>query len=60
VYQQTKPPFVDHFQHWSKALTADKVDIEQWLTDHSHPNPRGHEEIASLMKSTVVKLIRAK
>lgn len=47
-------PLVDHQQHWIDAAKAG-TDLETWLTDHLHPNPRGHEEIARLLLPVVRK-----
>jgi sialidase-1 len=47
---------VDHQQMWfaSKAGT----DIEAWMTDHVHPNSRGHAEMTKTMLPVVLKAIR--
>jgi lysophospholipase L1-like esterase len=59
VARKSKVPLVDHYEAWSKAL-AEGTDIETWMTDHGHPNPKGHEEIATLMLPGMLKAIRGK
>lgn len=39
---------IDNFQRWTAALEADQP-IEQWTTDGYHPNPAGHQEIATAL-----------
>ena len=59
VARELKLPLVDHHEHWSKAL-KDGTDIEKWMTDSCHPNPKGHAEMAKQMLPVVVKAIRGK
>lgn len=59
VAKEMKAPTVDHHERWSRAV-KDGVDIEQWMTDSCHPNPKGHEEMAKLMLPVVIKVIRGK
>ncbi|REK19405.1 MAG: hypothetical protein DWQ37_00985 [Planctomycetota bacterium] len=41
-------PLVDHYAHWTRAETNGQ-DLDDWTTDHLHPNPRGHEVMAATM-----------
>jgi acyl-CoA thioesterase-1 len=57
VARETKTPLVDHFAHWTKA-GAVGTDLGDWTTDQCHPNPRGHREIAELIRPAVLELLR--
>lgn len=59
VAKDLKVPLVDHHEHWSMAL-KDGTDIDKWMTDSCHPNPKGQEEMAKLMLPVVMKAIRGK
>lgn len=50
-------PLVDHQQWWLDASKAG-TDIETWMTDHVHPNARGHAEITKAMLPLVRRAIR--
>jgi sialidase-1 len=57
VANAEKLPLVDHQQVWLDASKAG-IDIETWMTDHVHPNSRGHAEMAKTMLPVVLKAIR--
>ncbi len=57
VAAEMKTPLVDHFAHWTKAA-ADGTDLGGWTTDQCHPNPRGHREIADLIRPVVLGVLR--
>lgn len=59
VAKELKVPLVDHHEHWSKAMKQG-TDIDKWMTDSCHPNPKGQEEMAKLILPVVVKVIRGK
>lgn len=59
VAKELKVPLVDHHEHWSKAMKQG-TDVDKWMTDSCHPNPKGQEEMAKLMLPVVVKVIRGK
>jgi len=46
-------PLVDHFNEWLKWEKRGK-DIDAWMTDGVHPNPRGHR----LMAATIFKVLK--
>ena len=39
---------IDHQSLWIEAGKKG-TDLETWMTDHVHPNVRGHEEMAKVM-----------
>ncbi len=45
---------IDHQSLWIEA-TKKGTDIETWMTDHVHPNARGHAEIAKDMLEVMKK-----
>jgi lysophospholipase L1-like esterase len=47
-----KVALVDHQQIWIDAARKG-TDIEKWMTDHVHPNARGHAELAKAMAPIV-------
>lgn len=51
--QKENIPLVDHFNEWLKWKKRGK-DIDTWMTDGIHPNPRGHRFIAA----TVFKVLK--
>ncbi len=59
VAKELQVPLIDHHEHWSNAL-KNGADIEKWMTDSCHPNPKGHEEMAKVMLPVIVKVIRGK
>jgi lysophospholipase L1-like esterase len=59
VAQELKVPLVDHHEHWSTML-KDGTDIEKWMTDHCHPNPAGHAEMAKLILPVAKKAIQGR
>lgn len=59
VAKELNVPLVDHHEHWSKALKGG-TDIDKWMTDSCHPNPKGQEEMAKVMLPVVMKAIRGK
>ncbi len=50
-------PLVDHQRVWMEAAKGG-TDIETWMTDHVHPNARGHTVIAKTMLPIVRNAIR--
>jgi lysophospholipase L1-like esterase len=46
-------PLVDHFKEWQKWKKKGK-NIDFWMTDGIHPNPKGHRLIAS----TIYKVLK--
>jgi lysophospholipase L1-like esterase len=53
--QEESVPLVDHFNEWLKWKKKGK-DIDTWMTDGIHPNPKGHRFIAA----TIFKVLREK
>ncbi len=51
--QEENVPLVDHFNEWLKWKKKGK-DIDTWMTDGIHPNPKGHR----LMALTIFKILR--
>lgn len=55
VAKDMQVPLVDHFAHWSAA--AEKgIKLKDWTSDFCHPNPRGHQELATLLLGTLLPL----
>lgn len=50
---------IDHQQRW---IDAEKrgTDIEGWMTDHVHPNKKGHQEIANEILRVLKPLLNEK
>lgn len=46
-------PLVNHFKEWLNWKKRNK-DIDNWMTDGVHPNPKGHR----LMASTIFKVLK--
>jgi lysophospholipase L1-like esterase len=57
VARECQVPLVDHFAHWTKARKNGQV-LREWTTDGCHPNPRGHREMAELMKPVLLGRLR--
>lgn len=53
IAQEENVPLVDHFNEWLNWKKRGK-DIDTWMTDGLHPNPKGHRFIAA----TIFKLLR--
>lgn len=51
--QEENVPLVDHFSEWLKWKKKGK-DIDTWMTDGIHPNPKGHR----LMAMTIFKIFK--
>lgn len=51
-------PLVDHFAHWS-ALAKTGVKLNNWTSDFCHPNPRGHQQLATEILRIVEPLAKA-
>lgn len=51
--QAENVPLVDHFNEWLKWGKKGK-DIDTWMTDGIHPNPKGHR----LMALTIFKIFK--
>lgn len=49
-------PLADHQRHWAEAAKGG-TDIEGWLTDHLHPNARGHAELAEVTLGVLKSVI---
>ena len=48
---------VDHFRKWLERKEKGR-DIDAWMTDGMHPNPRGHRFIAAEIFSVLKNRIR--
>ncbi len=48
--------FVDHFQFWSTRQKSGQ-NLDEWLTDGVHPNPKGHEKMAELILPILTKTL---
>ena len=48
VAESEKVLLIDHQSLWIEAGKKG-TDLETWMTDHVHPNVRGHEEMAKVM-----------
>jgi len=59
VAKELRVPQIDLHEAWSKA-NKNGTDIDQWMTDSCHPNPKGHQEIANLMLPVVARAVRGK
>lgn len=57
VAREQKVRLVDHYDHWTRAARKGVV-LREWTTDGCHPNPRGHEELATEMLPVVRKALR--
>jgi acyl-CoA thioesterase-1 len=57
VAERTHTLLVDVYDHWQNAASAG-VDTDRWTTDHCHPNPRGHREIADQILPAVLDALR--
>jgi lysophospholipase L1-like esterase len=53
IAREENIPLVDHFNEWLNWEKRGK-DIDTWMTDGIHPNPKGHR----LMAATIFKLLR--
>jgi len=53
IAQEENVPLVDHFNEWLKWEKKGK-DIDAWMTDGIHPNPKGHRFIAA----TIFKVLK--
>jgi lysophospholipase L1-like esterase len=51
--QKENIPLVDHFNEWIKWKKRGK-DIDTWMTDGIHPNPKGHR----FMAATIFKVLK--
>ena len=51
--QKENIPLVDHFNEWLKCKKRGK-DIDAWMTDGIHPNPKGHR----FMAATIFKVLK--
>jgi len=49
-----KIPLVDHFAGWIKWQERGH-DIDAWMTDGMHPNPKGHRFIAAAIFNVLIK-----
>jgi lysophospholipase L1-like esterase len=58
VAKEKKFTLVDHYEHWKKA-EADGTKIRDWTTDGCHPNPRGHREMADLIRPVLLDALGA-
>jgi acyl-CoA thioesterase-1 len=58
VAKDKKTKLVDHFEHWTKA-EAGGTKVRDWTTDGCHPNPRGHRELADLVRPALLSAIGA-
>jgi len=54
VAESEKVTLIDHQSLWI-AAGKKGIDIETWMTDHVHPNSRGHEEMAKAMLAVLKK-----
>jgi acyl-CoA thioesterase-1 len=59
VAKDRKVKLVDHYAHWTKA-GADGTKVRDWTTDGCHPNPRGHREMADLIRPVLLEALGAK
>jgi lysophospholipase L1-like esterase len=50
-------PLVDHFNQWLKWKNRGK-DIDTWMTDGIHPNPKGHRLIAAAIFKALNKELK--
>jgi acyl-CoA thioesterase-1 len=57
VAKDKKVKLVDHYAHWQKA-EADGTKIREWTTDGCHPNPRGHRELADLIRPVLKEALK--
>jgi lysophospholipase L1-like esterase len=53
IAREENIPLVDHFNEWLDWEKRGK-DIDAWMTDGIHPNPKGHR----LMAATIFKLLK--
>ncbi|MBM3979342.1 MAG: lysophospholipase [Planctomycetes bacterium] len=58
VAKDKKAKLVDHFDHWTKA-EARGTKVRDWTTDGCHPNPRGHSELADLVRPVLYSALGA-
>ena len=53
IAREENVPFIDHFNEWLNWKKRGK-DIDTWMTDGIHPNPKGHR----LMAVTIFKVLK--
>lgn len=58
VAKEKKVRLVDHYAHWTKA-EAGGTKLRDWTTDGCHPNPRGHRELADLIRPALLDALGA-
>lgn len=58
VARDKKTKLVDHYAHWKKAEAAG-TKVREWTTDGCHPNPRGHRELADLIRPVLLTALGA-
>ena len=58
VAEENGVRLIDHYAHWTKAAEAGTDLPRSGTTDGCHPNPAGHEQIASLITPVLAKLLR--
>jgi lysophospholipase L1-like esterase len=56
VAKEEKVDFVDHFQVWTENEKSGQ-DLDEWLTDGVHPNPKGHKKMAETILPVIRKII---
>lgn len=57
VARECRVPLVDHFERWSVAEEKGQ-SLEAWTTDGYHPNPTGHQDLASAMTPVLLEALR--
>ncbi|WP_406695937.1 GDSL-type esterase/lipase family protein [Singulisphaera sp. Ch08] len=57
VAKECRVPLVDHFARWTDAESKGQ-SLKDWTTDGYHPNPVGHQDLASAIVPVLLKTIR--
>jgi len=57
VAKEENMEFVDHFQYWSMR-EASGQNLDDWLTDGVHPNPKGQKIMAELILPILMKTVK--
>ncbi|NNE92110.1 MAG: hypothetical protein HKN23_10720 [Verrucomicrobiales bacterium] len=57
VAKENDVRLVDHHLHWAAAQEKNQ-NLREWTTDGCHPNAKGHEILAVLMRPELMKMLQ--